>query len=587
MENVMTSEKIYELAKKEYSSKEISYDIPDENTFGFSFPICDGINGDLYVVAGENISRIYCDFPIIIPPEKISEVLEYIFRINHNEKEARFEYDYESQVVSVRYDFNNTEAYRDYLYLYEYNVEYFCKRYCYGLLLILMKDVKAADAAEMAMAGNWIIENGILKEYSGDEKIVYIPEEVEIIDCEAFAGCENIAVVQIDGGVKEIRGGAFSDCVNLEKIIIPETVNGIGSRVFKNCKKLEKIILKGHSSFELENGVLYTKFKECIIHYPYGKKDERFVVPGSVRYIKSEAFYGNKYIKEVYIPQDTSINPNVFSGCSNLERIYFAGQENLISPTAFSKCSNLTIFGEKGSDAEKFSRDNNIRFEYVKELPEEVCALFKNCEDRREGSEFFRSVFINSLEEAAAGFAKNIIVTACKDGSLSVSDDGQGIFLDYNSKKEMYNWEIIFDEKLSKYEYTINNSNYNIKYCGGGSLFQLKENSEYLNIISVRDGYKYELNFRNGKIEGGLKKKEIKRKKTGTTVKWKPLSHKRADREYIKEIIKTRERYLTEHKLSFAKGCSSFVPMRMLDDLTVTFNYEKEDGSFVTRITGD
>ncbi len=583
MENVMTPKKIYELAKKEYSLKEISYDIPEKNTFGFSFSICDGVNGDLYIVARENISRIYCDFPIIIPPEKISEVLEYIFRINHNEKEVRFEYDYESQVVSARYDFNN----RDVLYLPEYKVEDFCKRYCYGLLLILEKDVKATDAAEMAMAGDWIIENGILKKYNGNEEIVYIPEEAEIIDCEAFAGCENIAVIHMNGGVKEIREGAFSDCVNLEKIIIPETVSGIGSRVFKNCKKLEKIILKGNSSFELENGVLYTKFKECILHYPYEKKDERFVVPGSVRYIKSEAFYGNKYIKEVFIPENTSINPHAFSGCSNLERIYFAGQENLISPTAFSKCNNLIIFGKKGSDAEKFSRDNNIRFEYVKELPEEVCALFKDREDRREGGEFFCSVFTNSLEEAAAGFAKNIIVTACKDGSLSVSDDGQGIFLDYNSEKEMYNWEIIFDEKLSKYEYTVNNSNYNIKYCGGGSLFQLKENSEYFNIISVRDGYKYELNFRNGKIEGGLKKKEIKRKKTGTTVKWKPLSHKRADREYIKEIIKTRETYLTGHKLSFTKGCTSFVPMRMLDELTVTFNYEKEDGSFVTRITGD
>ncbi len=72
------------------------------------------------------------------------------------------------------------------------------------------------------MDKGFIIKDGILTGYEGEESALAIPE-----------------------GVTEIGEGAFSFCKNLEEITIPASVKRIGSSAFAYCDKLEKVVFKG------------------------------------------------------------------------------------------------------------------------------------------------------------------------------------------------------------------------------------------------------------------------------------------------------------------------------------------------------
>lgn len=67
--------------------------------------------------------------------------------------------------------------------------------------------------------------------------MITIPEGVEIIEPYAFAGCNEIAHVELPSTLKVIGEGAFLDCVMLREINVPEGVQMIGDLAFFNCGK--------------------------------------------------------------------------------------------------------------------------------------------------------------------------------------------------------------------------------------------------------------------------------------------------------------------------------------------------------------
>lgn len=71
-----------------------------------------------------------------------------------------------------------------------------------------------------------IIENGILVDVLDDDIIatVRLPEGLEIIGREAFAGFESLTYVNVPDGVKSIERGAFSGCgsIGCESLVIEE-----------------------------------------------------------------------------------------------------------------------------------------------------------------------------------------------------------------------------------------------------------------------------------------------------------------------------------------------------------------------------
>jgi len=92
-------------------------------------------------------------------------------------------------------------------------------------------------------------------------KKVVIPESVQQIGDNAFAGCSELEEVVIKGNIREVGARAFKGCTNLKKVIIQNNENfhrdiKLGSLCFAGCINLEKVEI-GSGPRVLPYGIFY------------------------------------------------------------------------------------------------------------------------------------------------------------------------------------------------------------------------------------------------------------------------------------------------------------------------------------------
>ena len=139
----------------------------------------------------------------------------------------------------------------------------------------------------MSNINDFVIENGVLKEYQGQGGDVVIPEGVTNIGASAFSGCSSLASVVIPEGVTSIGDEAFYYCQSLTSVVIPEGVTSIGGEAFKYCSSLTSV-----------------------------------VIPKGVKSIGNWAFSGCSSLASVVIPEGvTSIGGGAFWDCSSLTSV--------------------------------------------------------------------------------------------------------------------------------------------------------------------------------------------------------------------------------------------------------------------------
>ena len=127
----------------------------------------------------------------------------------------------------------------------------------------------------------------------------------------------------------------------------------------------------------------------------------------------------------------------------------------------------------------------------------------------------------NSIDEAMNGHAANIRVTLHKDGSsVTIEDDGRGIPVDVHPKTKKSALEVIFTVLHAGGKFEAGN------YKTAGGLHGV--GASVVNALSrelvatvKRDGQQYQMSFKQGKPNGGLKKLGAARG-TGTAVYFKP-----------------------------------------------------------------
>lgn len=133
-------------------------------------------------------------------------------------------------------------------------------------------------------------------------------------------------------------------------------------------------------------------------------------------------------------------------------------------------------------------------------------------------------IISNSIDEAREGFGNRILVTRYLDGSIEVQDFGRGMPVDFNTKENKYNWELLFCELYSGSKYS-NNDGGSYEFAlglNGLGLCSTQYASEYMDAEIHTDGYCYKLHFEKGENIGGMRKEPYDKKDTGTRIRWKP-----------------------------------------------------------------
>ncbi len=128
----------------------------------------------------------------------------------------------------------------------------------------------------------------------------------------------------------------------------------------------------------------------------------------------------------------------------------------------------------------------------------------------------------NSVDEAIAGFCKQIDVTLFKDGSLQVADDGRGMPVDIHPKEKVSGVELILTRLHAGGKF----SDKAYKFSGGlhgVGVSVVNALSRQLECRIKRGGKEYSIGFRDGKLHERLQAVgTVGQRNTGTTVRFWP-----------------------------------------------------------------
>ncbi len=166
------------------------------------------------------------------------------------------------------------------------------------------------------------IEGGMLKEYTGTEKDVVIPEGVTSIGDRAFQNCNDVTSVTIPAGVTEIGSYAFCECSGLTQITLSESLRRIGDLAFIDCVSLARV--------EVPSGV-------------------------------------------------EELGIQVFDGCVSLKAAVIPESVTSIGRLAFQDCENVTIYGKEGSYAQAYAQENGVPFSSEGDISEDPKKDLSDC----------------------------------------------------------------------------------------------------------------------------------------------------------------------------------------------------------------
>jgi topoisomerase-4 subunit B len=133
-----------------------------------------------------------------------------------------------------------------------------------------------------------------------------------------------------------------------------------------------------------------------------------------------------------------------------------------------------------------------------------------------------QEVVDNSVDEAIAGFAKNIEVILFKDGSLQVSDDGRGMPVDIHPQEGVSGVEVI----LTKLHAGGKFSDKNYQFSGGlhgVGISVVNALSTHLEVWVKRNGREYNIAFANGEKASELEEiGTVGKRNSGTVLRFWP-----------------------------------------------------------------
>lgn len=150
----------------------------------------------------------------------------------------------------------------------------------------------------------------------------------------------------------------------------------------------------------------------------------------------------------------------------------------------------------------------------------------------------------NSVDEALAGYAKNIDVILHEDGSVSVTDDGRGMPVDPHPEHKLPGVELILTRLHAGGKFSGNNYKFSGGLHGVG-VSVVNALSERLICRIKRDGKLHEMEFAHGDTVSPLKViDEVGKRNTGTLVRFWPeekyFDSANISRPRLKHLLKAK-----------------------------------------------
>ncbi len=184
-------------------------------------------------------------------------------------------------------------------------------------------------------AEDFIIKDGVLIAYMGEETDVPIPENITAIGENAFLNNTEIENVTFPAGLTAIESAAFRGCTALKGIVIPDSVNSIGDYAFYNCCSLK-------GGLHIPDGV--EEIKERTFYGCSGLSGE-LILPTGLTGIGEYAFYNCKgFTGSLRIPDSVvSIGSYAFQSCSGFDgTLTLSEKMETVTYGTFSGCSGFT-----------------------------------------------------------------------------------------------------------------------------------------------------------------------------------------------------------------------------------------------------
>ncbi|MEE3440079.1 leucine-rich repeat domain-containing protein, partial [Ruminococcus sp.] len=205
---------------------------------------------------------------------------------------------------------------------------------------------------------DFIIEDGVLKLYQGNDANVVIPSDVTEIGPSAFRNNASIKTVEFSSNVEKISNNAFMGCTSLKSVALNNKLTTISYSSFNSCSALKEITIP--------NSV------ETIGDYAFYKctsLSNELVIPSSVTSIGNYAFAEDNKIPSVDIkgnPNGTTVGDYSFQNVSNSTSLNL-GNVTSIGAYAFNNC---TLLSGKLTIPDSVTTIKNNAFSYCKSITE-------------------------------------------------------------------------------------------------------------------------------------------------------------------------------------------------------------------------
>ena len=206
---------------------------------------------------------------------------------------------------------------------------------------------------------------------------VKMSNATKMIGWSAFKACENLTVIDLPDSLVLIGAGAFAYCKGIKSLKIPSLVNHIGSGIFAYCNQQINIRIENNSSFYVEAGVLYGIDGTVLWVDP---KIAEVTFSNKCKYIGGWSF-ADSFAQKVVLPDSVEyISSQAFYNCHSLEYVYIPQSVRNISSDAFYDCPNATIFCESNLYIESFVEKYNVNLKIIEKeiMTKETVSYLKN-----------------------------------------------------------------------------------------------------------------------------------------------------------------------------------------------------------------